>query len=828
MEANKINMECAESTSGRLCNLEELIIGNDGNLVDIVIPKIQRAYAQGRKREVNLREQFISQLLEALAKGESMELNFVYGSKTCSNGHTVFELLDGQQRLTTLFLLYWYFTMAEGGKHAVVPEFLKHFSYETRATSSDFIQKLTNSVIDVSTCLPSESICSKQWYTISFDKDSTVEGMLTMLDCIHIHYQKMGRPSDMLANLNKIKFYELDLKDFGLTEEIYIKMNARGLQLTPFENFKADLVKYMKNEKNSHYKENVKLDIIGRPEAPYYISFSQKMDSKWLNLFWSKQDEDSSTYCDKFFRFFYRYFSTKYFLEVRKDMNAMDFRPNRDEIWDFLWTLSQTQSSSMNKTYLGFTHYQTILDLHPEYIQQIELILDTLCKDEIKDLLDEALHAPWDKTWHRCFFEEDYGLQDAVLFGAITEFIEVSQGNIKLEELKHWIRIVWNTIENQLYRNINELVSTVRNFSEIIHTSGATDHVYTTLATFIEKKDYPRSLREEIKKAVMIVKQPNQQWETAFIQAEKHPFFRGAIGYFLFAIEPKSAEQFRHRAEMIGSLFDDKGIASEFRKDHLLMMAMIRQLNTPDKMGIKSDGTVNLSITENVDKLNHLKSLLIDKSAIHELLCRIGDLPTLNDIVQELQQIVSEDIEFECEREGNDLYGKITRAFRRLASDKKLYDFIRDEEDSNHILEFMFLDRWHYAVNKKRSWYSKFFIESERNLIIPALIEQEGYQLEEASQKRTYKDYGDYFGYDVWVQKTIVPGKVLHINFCRGDIIDFCLYEPSEAILQHFDVETDDNGWAQLCRINYATKAHDYKRIVKKIHDIENIIQEKS
>ena len=39
---------------------------------------------------------------------------------------------------------------------------------------------------------------------------------------------------------------EIDVK-YG--NELYIKMNARGKQLTPFENFKADLLGYLKNEK---------------------------------------------------------------------------------------------------------------------------------------------------------------------------------------------------------------------------------------------------------------------------------------------------------------------------------------------------------------------------------------------------------------------------------------------------------------------------------------------------------------------------------------------------------------------------------------------------
>ena len=92
----------------------------------IEIPMIQRDYAQGRKSFHSERhgnknalnetgEKFINELFEALintSQTEEMELDFVYGSiKELQNGNqklNYFYPLDGQQRLTTLFLLYWF------------------------------------------------------------------------------------------------------------------------------------------------------------------------------------------------------------------------------------------------------------------------------------------------------------------------------------------------------------------------------------------------------------------------------------------------------------------------------------------------------------------------------------------------------------------------------------------------------------------------------------------------------------------------------------------------------------------------------------------------
>lgn len=70
----------------------------------IVIPMLQRDYAQGREGEKARRNKFLEALKRYLADGKKHELDFVYGSK---HGNEI-TLFDGQQRLTTLFLLHWF------------------------------------------------------------------------------------------------------------------------------------------------------------------------------------------------------------------------------------------------------------------------------------------------------------------------------------------------------------------------------------------------------------------------------------------------------------------------------------------------------------------------------------------------------------------------------------------------------------------------------------------------------------------------------------------------------------------------------------------------
>ena len=76
------------------------------NLQKIIIPIIQRDYAQGRcDPDIDrVRDRFLTSLYNAIVN-EPITLDFVYGDID-ANG--IMTPLDGQQRLTTLFFLHLY------------------------------------------------------------------------------------------------------------------------------------------------------------------------------------------------------------------------------------------------------------------------------------------------------------------------------------------------------------------------------------------------------------------------------------------------------------------------------------------------------------------------------------------------------------------------------------------------------------------------------------------------------------------------------------------------------------------------------------------------
>lgn len=106
----------------------------------ILIPMIQRDYAQGRNntKAEEIRKVFVSDLFERIIdvrdnNAPPLELDFIYGYIDSE----AFIPLDGQQRLTTLYLLHWYLAYRQKLVSSYKESFTK-FSYQTRKSSTNF------------------------------------------------------------------------------------------------------------------------------------------------------------------------------------------------------------------------------------------------------------------------------------------------------------------------------------------------------------------------------------------------------------------------------------------------------------------------------------------------------------------------------------------------------------------------------------------------------------------------------------------------------------------------------------------------------------------
>lgn len=243
----------------------------------IFIPLIRRDYAQGRQQESvqELRDHFLEALHHALTRREGLQLDFVCGLR-CAGG---FIPLDGQQRLTTLFLLHWY-TLEEaaepGASEGSEPSLLSCFRYETRSTTAGFLRELLahrRELLEGSKALGSvrAAVEDQCWYQASWSDDPSVVGMLVMLDAIEKRFKAQCRKLTPEV-LERITFLLVTLNEQTDPDLLYRKINSRGRKLSAYENFKAELLQALRE------------DAVGRSKrGAAYADFEQSLDGAWSN-----------------------------------------------------------------------------------------------------------------------------------------------------------------------------------------------------------------------------------------------------------------------------------------------------------------------------------------------------------------------------------------------------------------------------------------------------------------------------------------------------------------------------------------------------------------
>lgn len=308
----------------------------------IRIPKIQRDYAEGRDsnhvREI--RRAFLNALLRTLcsSNAEPMHLDFVYGYDRAD----AFEPLDGQQRLTTLFLLHWLFSPT-GCSDLLDESGRSRFTYETRISAEEFCDEI---VKHDARQLFGESVASgktmknlvlqRDWFKWSWRKDPSVASMLVVIDDALSIIEENGYVYDAscYSRLSLITFNFLDLSEFRQGDELYVKMNARGKQLSSFDVLKSTLEEEIRLQ---HQDRNLSVGdgVVGNFDALQEKEWRRKVDGEWIDYFWFKRrklpDGTVSVYDveDKYKRLMLRLVSLQFMrqekcLELKRLANSGD------------------------------------------------------------------------------------------------------------------------------------------------------------------------------------------------------------------------------------------------------------------------------------------------------------------------------------------------------------------------------------------------------------------------------------------------------------------------------------------------------------------------
>lgn len=506
----------------------------------IEIPIIQRDYVQGRGSAEEVRTQFIETIAKTLSIApenleEPLDLDFVYGSLH-GNDHETFWPLDGQQRLTTLFLLHWYLANRDGDINSFHEMVFKNqqvqFTYQTRSSSRMFFNELAKVTIDLDE-LPdtsindhalSDALRNSKWFFVSLGYDPTVQSALTMLDAIHNRFHKSSGFYQRLVGMQKpyVTFQFLNLEEFGLSDDLYIKMNARGKPLTAFENFKA---KFEQTVGELCKDETMMLHGVSLSVKEY---ISRKMDTEWADLFWVFCGANTHKIDDQQMHFFRSIFEVLFVISADKSDEA--------KIRTFLEKIRDDKFEPTHFKYmeLDFFSKELILNLitlmnrlslssgaFQQYLQ------NTAYYNE-KAVFSLAL----EKLIARRRDTSGLTYQPAVQFFAWCLFFIKKEGDIDHDSFYQWTRVTHNLTVNSRIESVNIYHDALNSLVTLIDQS---DNVLNFLANAEGKLTlqgfYNPQVREECIKAQLILCSDN--WQTLIFRAEQHGYLQGQIEFLL-------------------------------------------------------------------------------------------------------------------------------------------------------------------------------------------------------------------------------------------------------------------------------------------------------
>ena len=471
-----------------------------------------------------------------------IELDFIYGfNEGDEKLPSEFIPIDGQQRLTTLWLLYWFVAKKENITKTE-NAFLSNFTYETRHSTTEFCKELIKFIPVFSNTNISSIIKNQSWYFETWDYDPSIQAMLVVLDDIENRFAVL-EINDVWGLIGNSKcpfyFYKLNMKKVGLTDELYIKMNSRGKALTEFEYFKAGFS-----------------ELINDPTQKE--RFEQSVDGYWIDTIWHtvfesaliKEEDDIAMVVDNAFLNLFNFMTS--IISFRKDIKADDGtrytdtvrsegllttiysdKENQTFLFDTLDAICNQQN--LNPTFWADSFYYGKTDFNP---QKVRLFF----QHNESNLLKRCLFN----------FSENRGVsfpEQLLLLACLTHF------KFPQKDFADRIRNVRNLVansENELRESIlgnsfNEVENYILNSNLNVFKNFKTDQI-----------------EEEKQKEQFLQNSLNDRY--ILYQLEDSDILRGSIS--LFPLDPT----FGNRAKKFLELFDEDDFVQQFKQKANLLL----------------------------------------------------------------------------------------------------------------------------------------------------------------------------------------------------------------------------------------------------------------
>ncbi len=610
----------------------------------IRIPMIQRDYAEGRRTAKidAIRKNFLNEMLKVLFHPEAeLKLDFVYGSYR----DNAFEPLDGQQRLTTLFLLAWIFRSKECDLLRL-PDDKTHslFTYETRVASEEFCDTLvrhyacdlieewnvkkddkpdpekqenTEAPVDVERqhflkvgeedievgkwfydesektfeknngkIKLSDVIKSKDWFKWGWHKDPTVTSMLVVIDTVMelIEENDYEYSTDIGNRLGSITFKHLDLKELDMSDELYVKMNSRGKQLSDFDIIKSTLEEeiFLQKKQSSDFESR----------------WREAVDGRWTNFFWQKslkekeeqkdlEFKDVAKVEDRYLRLLQRLIALNLWMDTKGVDEYKKQRPSFD-------VHSQTGFNQVLQKYLEMSFYKKdgqsrILNLGQIMKDMDSLIYEVPGTDnqysDISTLL-KGIHFSRDENLLDIYLKDNLSYDTLAIFASMLFYARTFEcwKDDERDNFRYWMRFTRNVILNDnrydkidgpesLYDTLTLLRDMVEEFVEKQSTEGVKDiRVYIRDVSVRGRRGIENErINEENRKADLRLL-PDSDWNALIDAVEENNYLEGQI-CSLLSWANDDADVFRTYSEYLGKIVGEDGLKKS--DENLFYAAML-------------------------------------------------------------------------------------------------------------------------------------------------------------------------------------------------------------------------------------------------------------
>lgn len=549
----------------------------------IEIPTIQRDYAQGRDipRITKIRDRFVKDLIKSLKNNKLMHLDFVYGKEEgkksqmlirrnkksiedllgsiksyagsldlvfeydkimdknehdSSNLHKLLPL-DGQQRLTTLFILHWY--LAKRLEKADVLQILRKFSYKTRKSSASFIESICDekSKPDFNNKSLEDELILQSNFSFTWKKDPTVRGILSTANFIHNECRGYKKEEielllERLLNTDLINFDYLNLQEFDLSDDLYVKMNARGKFLTDFENFKAWLYSVIESDPSNLGIYDWEIE-------------NNKFDLQWTDIFWNAKTKGSF----KIDNAFLQYFKLMYTADYLKSMTVFNSKLTDTVVGNDLFTdsgLDQITKTITDKNENLVFDFEKYFDTElfrkkiPNYFKLLDFIDENGWKT-INDITAREVKIFYKNvdTFSSLFLSENslnFSWSSFIDRYLIFRYIEKKEKKVsfytekEIEEFKKFVRVLFNLVHNKIIANKHLYFQALDAIDQIIDQIDFENVEGWFVENEIPFFDTSQTEEERIK---LVLINSDIDWKHRILESEEHPYFKGQINFLL-------------------------------------------------------------------------------------------------------------------------------------------------------------------------------------------------------------------------------------------------------------------------------------------------------